>query len=459
MKNQDVGLSEFKSFSGNLQEGCYSVPITFFARIDSAGNVEFDFGAIAVTQETRFILERWDGEGAQVTCFSLSGNAEDGTELKTEDLYFNSLENGWHKETGSRMKLVGGCSRAEFRRKLVKPTSKPLLRMHVKGFQNFPQLSVKCCLGLVVMNGDHLIKDMDTLTGYIVVQSDNEPADLAVWHVQADKLLEHIRRVMSFASASVLKGPVIEFYSGDELIVIALSQTRQAPASFRTFHHLNQQPIFDAAVTSFFNSPFKVKNLFFAIEWFAMEATYNEVQLVNAMTALENLVASNLSECDTLVFPKKEFNKKIAQALRKALRESIEEVTTEEARNAREEMLEGLYAKLGDVNRQSIFQKLMTLANNEHWSVPLDGISKEQIEKAIKARNHIVHRGHYYDNDKEGSGELWEHVTVVREIVVRFLLTVIGYRGSYFSYIGGCHDAQFPPQGKVIGEQENQKNA
>lgn len=447
----DQNLSEFKSFLGDLQEGCDSVPITFLVRINGAGKVEFDFGAIAVTQETRFILERWDGEGAQVTCFSLSGKAVDGTEFKTEDLYFNSLENECYKETGHRMKLVGGCSRAEFRRKLVMPTSKPMLRMHVKGFQNFGQLQFECGLGMVVMNGDHLIKDPDTLTGYIAVQSDDNPADLAEWHAQADKLLEHIRRVMSFASASVLKGAVIEFYSEDELIVVALSQTRQASAPFRTFHHLNQQPIFDAAVTSFFNPPFEVKNLFFAIEWFAMEATYNEVHLVNAMTALENLVASNLGESDTLVFPEKEFYKKIAPELRKALRESLkEDMTTDEARNAREEILPGLYAKLdNDVNRRSIFQKLMILADNEHWSVPLDGIGEDKIKQAINARNSIVHRGHYYDHGKEGSGELWEHVTVVREIVVRFLLTSIGYRGSYFSYIGGCHDAQFPPQAKV----------
>lgn len=447
----DQDLSEFKSFAGNLQEGCDSVPITFLARIDSAGKVEFDFGAIAVTQETRFILERWDGAGAKVTCFSLSGKAEDGTKLEIEDLYFISLENECHKETGHRMKPVGACSRAEFRRKLVIPAPKPTLLMRVKGFQNFRQLHLECDLGVVAMSGDHLIRDAEVITGYIAVQSDCEPADISVWHAQADKLLEHIRCVMSFASASVLKGPVIEFYSGGELILVALSQTRQAPASFRTFHHLNQQPIFDAAVTSFFSPPLEVKNLFFAIEWFAMEATYHEVQLVNAMTALENLVASNLDESDTLIFSENEFDKKIVPELRKALRESIrEEVTTEEARKAREEVLLGLYAKLNDVNRRSIYQKLMLLADNEHWSVPLDGIGEDKIKQAINARNRIVHRGHYYNLGKEGSGELWEHVTVVREIVVRFLLTAIGYRGSYFSYIGGCHDAQFPPQAEVI---------
>lgn len=456
---EDQGLSEFKSFLGNLQAGNDTVPVTFRARIDGAGEVEFDFDAIALTKETSFITKWGCGEGSRPSYFSLSGKAEDGTEFKTENLHFNSLSKGENEEAGHFMSLIGGCSRAEFRRKLAVPTPKLTLRMWVKGFQNYGQLYSKCRLGVVAMVGEMSIDDPDTIIGHIVVQSDHEPADLTTWHAEADKLLEHVRRVMSFASAATLKVPIIEFFAGDDMKLIALSQTRQASAPLRIFHHLNQQPIFDAAVNSFFNPPFEVKNLFFAIEWFAMEATYNEVNLVNAMTALENLVASNLGENDTLIFQEKGFDKKIAPKLRKALRESIEEeaVTTDEARTARNIMLDGLYAKLTGVNRRSIFQKLMILADNKHWSVPLDGIGKDKIEKAIKARNRIVHRGHYYDEGKEGGDDLWEHVTVVREIVVRFLLTAIGYRGGYYSYIGGCHNAQFPPQVTVISGQENQK--
>jgi len=64
---------------------------------------------------------------------------------------------------------------------------------------------------MVAMVGKMTIDDPDIITGHIAVHSDNEPADLTAWHAQADKLLEHVRRVMSFASASVHKGPVIEF--------------------------------------------------------------------------------------------------------------------------------------------------------------------------------------------------------------------------------------------------------
>jgi len=70
-----------------------------------------------------------------------------------------------------------------------------------------------------------------------------------------------------------------------------------------------QDSIFKAAVHSFFEAPIEVKRLFFAIEWFAMEVTYNEVRLVNAMTALENLIDSNLSSEEALIVPKARFEK------------------------------------------------------------------------------------------------------------------------------------------------------
>ena len=438
---QDKGLSEFKSFSGDIQAGSDTAPIIFRARIDVAGEIEFDFDAIVLTKESSFIMKWWDGAWSCSGCFTLSGKAEDGTEFKTENLHFNSLLKKSSEETGSRMNPDGRCSQAEFLRKLAVQAAKPMLRMHVKGFQNLGQLNSKCPLGMVAMVGKMSIDNPDAITGHITVQSENEPADLTAWHTEANKLLEHIRRVMSFASASALRGPIIEFFAGDELKVVALSQTRQTSAPFRTFHPLNQQPVFDAAVNSFFNPPFEVKNLFFAIEWFAMEATYNEVRLVNAMTALENLVASNLGDNDALIQPEKEFEK-TRRVLRKVLKKCVGKWSSEEAKRADEIVLE-LNERLADLNRRSILKKLMTLA--KLWSVPLDGIGKGKIKAAKQARDRIVHRGHYYDDGKEKSDDLWQHGTVVREIVVRFLLTAIGYRGGYISYIGGCHDAQFPP--------------
>ncbi len=447
---QDKGLTEFKSFTGNLNAGSDSVSITFQACIDTTGEIKFKFDPIILTEGTFFIKNSWNNEESNFK-FSLFGKAEDGTEFKTEDFYLTCISTESNEETGSRMRLIGSCKQVEVRRKLANPAPKPILRMCIKGFQNFDQLSSECRLGKIVMEGKIFIDDPDTLTGCIAVQPDNEPADLAAWHEEANDLLEHVRHVMSFASAVMLQRPIIEFYAGDDLEMIVLSQSRQASAPFRTFHFLNQQPVFDAAVKSFFSPPFEVKNLFFAIEWFVMESTYNEIRLVNAMTALENLVASNLSKDDKLIRPVNEFEK-IRKKIRAVIRQCIGKWATYNADEA-DEIVKEVNKKLGDLNRQSIRQKLSILAKN--WSVPLDDIGKGKIDgkykidAAIDARNLVVHEGYYYKDDKDDSVPLWDHTLVVREIIVRLLLAAIGYRGEYISYFGGYHDAEFTPLADV----------
>lgn len=443
---KDKGLSEYITFSGNLQAGRKNTNINFRARIDNSGEVELDFDSIVLTDQTSFIMKHVNGEGDSPVYFALSGKAEDGTELKTEELYFNSVK---HETINDDYMMTpsGSCLQAVVSRKLAQTCATPILIMRLKGFQNFRLLSAECRLGSVSMDGSSTIQDPDNITGYIEVRAHSKPDDLKAWHEEADKLLNHIRRVMSFATATTLQRPIVESFSNDKLELIAWSQSQQTSSPIPVFHFQNHESIFGASVESFFNPPFAVNNLYFAIEWFAMDSSYNEVRLVNAMTALENLVASNLDENftgnnDALFMSKGEFDK-TRKVLRRVIRQCIEKWSADKTRTADEITLE-LNERLADLNRRSILKKLKSLA--ERWSVPLDGISEDKIKAAKQARDRIVHRGHYYDDDEERNNDLSGHVTIVREIVVRFLLTVIGYQGTYISYINGYHFAQFPPQ-------------
>lgn len=376
---QDKGLSKFKTFSGHLQANGKKVTLTFSARIDHAGEVEFDFVPIALKNDTKFIMNHWYSEGSEVKCYSLYGKSEDGFEFKTDNLYFNSIGHSSSKGTGIFMSPKAWCSSANFYRKLSDHVAKPIICLYIKGFQNFRQLKSKCPLGTVTMDGKSSIDEPDTITGYIKVSPDIEPTNLSEWRIESDNLLEHLRRVMSFASASVLQAPIIEYFSCNDLEVVALSQVNQKSAPMRTIHFLNQQPVFDSAVMSYFDPPIQIKNLFFAIEW---------------------------------------------------------------ADNAEDILIE-LNEKLADLNRRSIFKKFKILV--DRWSVPLDGINNDDFKSAKRARDKIVHQGQYYDENKEAVVDLWQHVSVVREIVVRIIFTAIGYKGGYCSYLGGYHEAQFPP--------------
>jgi len=423
-------LCEFNEFSGFLKALECSAPVTFRTRINPSGEIEFDFDEIVLTKETNFIENHWYHKGSSLSHFSLIGNAIDGTEITTDSLYFSSC--GF----SSLINLKGGrCSKAIFHRTLSEPRPKSLLCMCLRGVRSAHPLKWQCQLGIISMFESPRDDLPNTVNGYITIESDIEIFDRSVWHNKANNLLDHIRRVMSFATGINLRAPISEFYSDDKLEVEYLSQIRQAPSSsFPVFGYVNLQPIFEVAVTSFFNPPYEVKNLYIAIDWFSMDSIYAEVRLVNAMTVLENLVSSNLNDDDTLILNSTKFKK-----LRKSLETIIRDFPLESAENPTVN-LHAMINHLPNLNRKSILQKLNILA--ERWMVPLNGISQKQITAAKNARDSIVHQGLY---NKGNAKELWEHAMVVREIVTRFLFIAIGYQGEYISHLGGCHKTWFPP--------------
>jgi regulator of replication initiation timing len=244
--------------------------------------------------------------------------------------------------------------------------------------------------------------------------------------------------VMSFASGLMLRVPIVEFYAGDKLAVDVLSQIRQvSTASFPVFESYSRKSIFEVAVNSFFDSPFNVKNLFIAIDWFVMNSSYAEVRLANAMTVLENLVSSNLEENDILRIPNQKTFKKFKESLQKELKQVFEKMP-ENSENPKI-TLPDIYENLANLNRRSLRQKLDILASR--WSISLEDIGETRIREMIKARNLIVHEGHY---NIENNNRLWEHAMVARELVIRFIFRAIGFEGNYISHLGHYHSAFFP---------------
>jgi hypothetical protein len=301
-------LAEPRSFSGQLSLGHEALPVTVSIGIDSSGELEFEFASIPFTDQSKFILMEWNGDKDWVVHFTLTAAAEDGTRFETSDLHFSSV--GTNSDaSGTRLTLTANCSKGTLHFKLTEPAARPALRMRLRGFENLGSLRGECQLGQVALRGQHSFDDFNAVTGSVVVQAADLPANVLDWRVEAEKLLQHIRRVMSLAASSVLRAPLIEYFYGDELEVTISSETRQHSSGMRVVHFLAQEAIFNAAIRSFFKPPIEVKQLFFAIEWFAMEATYNEIRLVGAMTALENLIDSNLGPDEALILPRAQFAK------------------------------------------------------------------------------------------------------------------------------------------------------
>ena len=291
-------------------------------------------------------------------------------------------------------------------------------------------------MGTVSIDGPTSISGFTALAGAIRLNASEAPPDLERWRDEGGRLLEHVRRVMSIATATMLRGPIVEFYAGGGSDVKVSSQTSQTSTVLPSIHFMRHDAIFKTAVQSFFNRPVEAKHIFFAIEWLVMEATYNEMRLVCVMTALEALVESNLEDAASGIETPEVFEK-TRRVLRRVIRKCLDKSAPERAADTTAELDE----KLLELNRRSLFRKLKILA--ARWRVPLDGISDAYIKAAFRARNEVIHRGQYYEDKTEEDADLWVHVALIREVVIRFLFTAIGYEGDYISYVGKAHDTKF----------------
>lgn len=427
-------LGRFRRFTGSLRAGGQTLPLRFKARVRGNGELEIVLHAFRVTARTRFVRDLWHNDGPRFAEYRLEGKSEDGFRFQTDDLIFLSLGERWSGRTNwHASKPRGECGKATLTRDLARPVETTFLELRLKGFECVQPLRTVSALGPVTAAGATRLKEPDRLAGLIRVEASSAPDDTSGWRRDADALLEHVRRILSFGAGTALRAPVLQFAHGRTLEIEVVSQSRQQPSEMRVFHKLDQQALLDAAVTSWADPPIPRSKLELAFEWFAMTSLYNEVRLVNAMTALEHLVDANLTEAEAMVLPRAAF-RHLQRRLRLMVEEQITDLGSAEA-------VEGMTDKLVDLNRRPFRRKLVMLAAK--WGVPLDDIGEKRIKGAINARNSVVHRGQLLPGSSDE--DLWQHMTVTREIVVRFLLTAIGFRGSYLSHIGGWRQASFPP--------------
>jgi hypothetical protein len=197
------------------------------------------------------------------------------------------------------------------------------------------------------------------------------------------------------------------------------------------FSPFDYGPIFRQAVASHFFKSDRAKEISVAIAWFGMPSSYREAKLISAMTVLENLLTKNLVKSDLALRPPKQFAV-LRREISAAVRTKFQELGMTEG--AIECELTALNPKLEDLNRRALKEKISILA--ERWGVPMKGIIQADLDKAKRARDWIVHRGQ--GPTEESPADMMGHVRLIRELVVRFILTALEFEGMYVSPMTGA---------------------
>ena len=210
-------------YQGELSLDGSVVPVTFRGGINLHGELVLDIDPIPVNDRSRFIETNWDRDPARFVHFDLTGIAEDNTRFETSDLFFTTL--GTLGFFNQPLQPKAQCSTATISWKLKQPVERPLLRTRVKAFRTF-HADITCALGQVAMAGQHTIENDDFVTGSFDIEASSQPSDLPQWREQAGRLLKHVCRVMSFASSTILRSPLQEFYNDEMAIISYQSQSR-----------------------------------------------------------------------------------------------------------------------------------------------------------------------------------------------------------------------------------------
>ncbi|MFZ6846491.1 hypothetical protein [Undibacterium sp. RuTC16W] len=428
-------LKESTSFFGTLSKDNHKIELDFSVCVEISGEASISIDRFPLNESTKFVLENFENGGTHFKEFSLDGISTDGTTFKCDDLIFTSLGNLLLDGTNTicpsahysfaRMKLVSECM------------TSPVLSWRIKGFQCLRSLVADTDLGRVEMLG---LKDADgknEVSGYIKVVASHIPEDLDVWRASSTKLCDHIRHVMSFAANADLEYPVIEFSNKERVEIELYSRGEQKKSVWPPFNWLSLQGIFQCAVRNYFQPVFEVKNLFFAIQWFNMHGSYREANLISSMTVLENLIDSNLSDQDSFLLGARTYEM-LRRKLSKVVKEEVKTWTENEEEQRK--VIAELNNRFSDLKRRSLLEKLNLLA--KRWGVRLEDIEVKRINEAKAARDQVVHQGHY-EPSPEVTGDLHDHVLVVRELVVRFILTALNFEGTYCSFVNGQNAREF----------------
>ena len=413
-----------EKFVGEVVIGEERVPIRLIASAGESGRLELDVEPVSITDfpgGTRALKHLLGRPGDEVVEFRLACESQGGKRLKSDQAYltgYNYHSDGLHVGLSTNEALLE-MTASETR-------DRPVLRARLPGFKCFPLVQVKAETGSFFVEGAAGAASADKITGSILFEG-AEDSEAKSWRVVAERMLMHVRSVLGFARGARLSVPVTEFYDGDAVEVTFHDTSPGHVALMPPLSHLNLESFLATAVANLDRVDAHRDSFETAIGWFLVPTAIDEVWFLTGMTALESLASRTLDKVEI-----ENLNKAAWSRFAKQARAFVDgqEGIDETAKAAIKE-------KIPELSRRSFSHKIRALLL--HWNVSRVSVSDKELTELVALRNAIVHQGGA-PKDKD----LWSSILLIREILVRIILSMLGFEGMYQCYIGGRHQRWFP---------------
>lgn len=424
-------------FAGALSGHGSTIPIGFDAWIDGLGTLHLELDRIPFSREA-YALQVDQRPGTAVDLIAIEGTSAAGHRLRSDSFHIAHFSHG--SQPGAELSYQGDCHDAELELppNPDRDTSRDTRAWRVRQFRTFRRIARDTPLGRVIVGGPRQNRESQDPDGFIAL---HRPAGDATdgWWEESERFLTHLARVLSFACDTYLRPVIEERYDGGRVTVRVARQGRASGPYMAPFHELHMEPILACACDSYFTRHGQVEQLDAAIRWLTAPVAYDESRLINAMSALENILdRCGLEQVD--LFMRASPFRRVARRVREAL--------------VAADAPDGMADKIPQLNRRSLADKVMALLDARE--IVVDDMPDNWLAIIIRQRNTIVHTG-----VSQELGELepdtLNHTIWAREIVTRIILERLGFVGAYRSWFHHDEQLHFPeclPMEQWVRQQE-----
>jgi len=430
-------LLQVVGFEGELRAEKHSAPMRWSVTIGRHGGIALTFETTAATAENKWLFEAAFPDGPLLQPLSVNGKTSDGVTCSTDSLYVASYSHTTD-EQGHRLTIGGDASNLRLLYKELPKSSDGLRIIYFTvGMRAFGAPQADTNVGKLSLAGPSQLEQPDDVAGRITIAAPAEGRPFEAWLSDCDAIVSRVLDMVSFAEGGLIRWSARRIEDSTELVAIDCEGAKESGPSFDGFYsHLNLQPVLDLAIQRYTEELCESTGLAIALEWFVHHPRYAELQLLSASTALEHLIATFVKKHGVpMLMEPQAFKGHLSRT--QELWKEVAAGTKADERAAIERILN----KLTRLNEGSFYDKLVAMTRS--YQIPLANIDLRQIKDAIDARNLVVHRG-LFRSEKER--RLHEYVLLLRELLKRIFLTLLGYQGQYFSLLNGPQWLRFPPE-------------
>ena len=303
---------------------------------------------------------------------------------------------------------------------------RPALRFQLRGFACFPAVHVASTIGPLLLLGATRASATDEITGHITAEA-ADSCESTIWHASAIHMLTHVRTVLAFAHGAPLPVPITEYVFGRHVKVTFHESGAGSAPMMPPLSHLDLRPIVTAAVTNIESIDYIRDAFELAVGWLTVPTAIDEIRFLSGMTALESVASRSLLSSQTSILSRSKSDR-LARRVR-SLVDEHEDIDVPDR--------DAIKDKIPELNRRPFIQQVDALL--EHWNISRASIETEELSRLIGLRNKLIHRG----SAAEGEN-LWPATLLIREVVVRLVLSMLQFEGTYQCYLGGRHTRRFP---------------